>query len=288
MLNLTYILFSFIGKFFPEKICFLIARLITEIRYILTPNLRRLMRENIRIILNFKEKGNLKNLDLSRYVKEVYYNFGKYMAEFFTIPKLNYRKVKKRLIIENREILDESLSKKNGVIALTAHIGNWELAGVFTSLVGYKISAVVIPYLTPKITEIYKRIRESKGVEVIFTGSNPKDLVKFKKENKVLAILGDRVFTEKGTIVNFMGKKAIFPRGPATLAVKLKTEFIAGFLVRENKKYKLFFEKIEYPDEKLSEDEKIDYLLNQSVKIIEKVILKYPTQWLSFQNIWVK
>lgn len=173
------------------------------------------------------------------------------------------------------------------MIALTAHIGNWELAGVVTSILGYKICAVVIPYLTPKITEIYKKIRESKGVEVIFTGSNPKDFVRFKKENKVFAILGDRVFTEKGVIVDFMGKKAIFPRGPATLAIKLKTEFIAGFLVRENNKYRLFFEKIDYPPPDLDEEKRIDYLLYQSVKKIENVILKYPTQWLNFQDIWV-
>ncbi|MCM8818518.1 MAG: lysophospholipid acyltransferase family protein, partial [Candidatus Omnitrophica bacterium] len=140
---------------------------------------------------------------------------------------------------------------------------------------------------TPKITEIYKRIRESKGVEVILTGSNPKKFLKFKRENKIMAILGDRVFTEKGTIVNFMGKKAIFPRGPATLSIKLKTEFIAGFFVREQDKYKLFFEAIDYPDESLKEEDKIDFLLNQSVKIIEKIVLKYPTQWLNFQEIWV-
>jgi lauroyl/myristoyl acyltransferase len=246
------------------------------------------MKKNLKIIFEFREKRNLSERELSRYVKEVYINFGKYMTEFFTIPKLNYEKIKEKVIVENIEILDNALKKGNGVIALTAHIGNWELAGVITSILGYKICAVVIPYLSPKITEIYKKIRESKGVEVIFTGSNPKDFLKFKRENKILAILGDRVFTEKGVIVDFMGKKAIFPRGPATLAVKLKTEFIAGFLIRENRKYKLFFEKIDYPDERLTEDKKIDYFINQSVKIIERVILKYPTQWLNFQDIWVE
>ncbi len=246
------------------------------------------MKKNLKIIFEYKEKRVLNEKELDKYVKEVYINFGKYMTEFFTIPKLNYEKVKKKVIVENIEILDSALKKRNGVIALTAHIGNWELAGVITSILGYKISAIVIPYMTPKITEIYRRIRESKKVEVIFTGSNPKDFVRFKRENKILAILGDRVFTEKGVIVDFMGKKAIFPRGPSTLAIKLKTEFVAGFLVRENDKYKLFFEKIDYPPENLNEEEKIDFLLFESVKKIEKVILKYPTQWLSFQDIWVE
>jgi KDO2-lipid IV(A) lauroyltransferase len=276
------------GRYFPEEMCFFIARILTELRYIFTPKLRKILRKNMLIILKFKYGDNYKKENIGRYVKETYINFGKYMAEFFTIPRLNYKKVKDRLIIENIEIMEKAISKKKGVIALTAHIGNWELAGAMSSILGYKICAVAIPYLSEKITQIYKKIRESKGVEVIFTGSNPKDFLKFKKENKIFAILGDRIFTEKGTIVNFMGKKAIFPRGPATLAVKLKTEFIAGFLVRENKKYKLFFETIDYPDERLTEEEKIEYFIDQSAKIIEKVILKYPTQWLNFQDIWVE
>lgn len=274
------------GRFFPEKLCFFIARILTELRYIFTPRLKRIMRKNMRNILKYKEGEKYREENLMKFVKEVYLNFGRYMAEFFTIPKLNHTKLKKKLIVENLNILDEALSKNKGVIALTAHIGNWELAGIFTSMLGYKICAVVIPYQTKKITEIYKNIRESKGIEVIFTGSNPKDFIRFKKENKVMAILGDRVFTEKGVIVDFMGKKAIFPRGPSTLAIKLKTEFISGFLVREDNKFRLFFEKFDYPDENLNEEEKIDYFLNQSVRIIEKVILKYPTQWLSFQDIW--
>ncbi|MCM8785437.1 MAG: lysophospholipid acyltransferase family protein [Candidatus Omnitrophica bacterium] len=276
------------GKYFPEKICYFIAYFLTNLRYFFTPSLRRIMKKNLKIILEYKEKRDLTEKELDKYVKEVYINFGRYMTEFFTIPKLTYEKVKKKVIVENIEILDLALKKGKGVIALTAHIGNWELAGVITSILGYRISAIVIPYMTPKITEIYRRIRERKKVEIIFTGSNPKDFIRFKRENKILAILGDRVFTEKGVIVDFMGKKAIFPRGPSTLAIKLKTEFITGFLVRENDKYKLFFEKIDYPPENLNEEEKIDFLLSQSVKKIEKVILKYPTQWLSFQDIWVE
>ncbi|MCM8832794.1 MAG: lysophospholipid acyltransferase family protein [Candidatus Omnitrophica bacterium] len=281
-------MFSFLGKYLPEKVCYFIAYFLSQLRYFFTPSLRKIMKKNLKIIFEYKEKRVLNEKELDKYVKEVYINFGKYMTEFFTIPKLNYEKVKKKVIVENIEILDSALKKRNGVIALTAHIGNWELAGVIASILGYKISAIVIPYMTPKITEIYRRIRESKKVDVIFTGSNPKEFVRFKRENKILAILGDRVFTEKGVIVDFMGKKAIFPRGPSTLAIKLKTEFVAGFLVRENDKYKLFFEKIDYPPENLKEEEKIDFLLFESVKKIEKVILKYPTQWLSFQDIWIE
>lgn len=244
------------------------------------------MRKNLKIIFEFKNE-NYDEKKLKKCIKQVYHNFGKYMTEFFTIPKWDYRKVKEKVIVENIEILDNALSKGKGVIALTAHIGNWELAGIITSLLGYKISAVVIPYISPRITNIYKKIRESKNVEVIFTGSNPKDFLKFKKENKVLAILGDRVFTEKGVEVKFMGKRAIFPKGPATLAVKLKTEFVSGFLVREKNFYKLFFKKIDYPPDWMDEEEKINYLLNQSVKRIEEVIAEYPTQWLNFQDIWL-
>jgi len=90
--------------------------------------------------------------------------------------------------IDNIEILNEGLSRGKGVIALTAHVGNWELAGIVTSLLGYKITGVSIPYLNSAVTRIYKTRRKSKGMDVILTGSNSKGILKALRENKILAV----------------------------------------------------------------------------------------------------
>ena len=284
MLNLIFKFFSFLGVHLPLPLSYFIGRRLAELRYIFAGELRKKVRRNLKIIM---ERKGEKEFDLQKLVKNTFYNFSKYMVDFFNIPKWDLRRVKKKVIIENMEFLDEALSYGKGVVALTAHIGNWELAGIVSSLLGYKITAIAIPYISHSITQLYKKRRESKGVEVILTGSNPKLIIKALKENRILAILGDRPFTEKGTEVEFFGKKALFPRGPATLAVKTGAKFIAGFFVFQGDKYRFFFRKIPPFPSSLSEEEKIEFLLQQSVSIIEDVILQYPDQWFNFSDIWV-
>lgn len=291
MFSIIYRFFCFLGVRLPLSLDYFISGILARLRYTFSPPLRRTMRRNIRNVLSWrKEKMGIDytSEDVVRITKEAFLNFGRYLTDFFSIPKWDIKKIKKSVKQENFDILDRALEKGKGVIALTAHIGNWELAGIVASILGYKVSAIAIPYLSPSVTRIYVERRREKGLDVILTGSNPKYILRALRENRILAILGDRIFTEKGYEVKFMGKKVLFPRGPATLAVKTGAEFIAGFLIMEENGYRMFFREIPRPPLSFSEEEKIEFLLQQGVSVIEEVILSYPSQWLNFSNVWEK
>jgi len=177
------------------------------------------------------------------------------------------------------------LALGKGVVALTAHIGNWELAGITASLMGYGVTAVSIPYLSPAVTRIYRKRRSSKGINVLLTGTSPKGPLKALRENRVLAVLGDKVFTERGIKTVFLGVEASLPRGPATLAVKTDAFFTAGFFVMEKDKYRFFFKRIPAPLETMTEEEKINFLFRNGARAIEETILQYPSQWLNFSPV---
>ena len=259
-----------------------------EIKYIFRWDLRRGIRKNLKIVLTHKAKmeGKSFNYDeLRKMVKQSHYNFSKYLSDFFDIPKWTEKTIKTKVKIENTHYLDKALSSGKGVLVLTAHLGNWELAGVVTSLLGYKINAIALPFESSTITKILIGIRENKGVKVILTGVY-KPILKVMRQNEILAVLGDRLFTEKGIKVKFMGKSTLLPRGPATIAIKTGARMLAGFLVTEGNGYKLFFENIPEPPESLPEEEKILFLVSKGAEIIEKNILLYPDQWLNFFPMW--
>jgi len=289
MMNFLYKLCCFAGIHFPLPITCFIGRRLAEAKYIFRPDLRNGITKNLKIALKYRAKIEGKDFsydELRKMVKQSYYNFVKYLVDFFNIPKWTGNTVRKKVKVENIHCLDKTLSSGKGVIVLTAHLGNWELAGVIASLLGYKINAIALPFETPKITKIIAGIRESKGVKVIFAGANLKSVFKAMRKNEILAVLGDRVFTEKGVKIRFMGKLTLLPRGPATIAVKTGARMVAGFLVTEGDGYKLFFENIQGPPESMSEEEKILFLVRKGAEIIEKNILLYPNQWLNFSPMW--
>jgi KDO2-lipid IV(A) lauroyltransferase len=290
MNDYLYRLFSFLGAHSPLSFLYFLGRISARCKYIFIYSVRRIVRANVRIILNYrKEKLGVPytEKELSQLVKETYDNFSRYLVDFFSIPKWDVRRIEEKVQIENIEFLDEGLRGGKGVLDLTAHVGNWELSGIVASILGYKITAIAIPYLSPVVTKIYKERRNSKGVEVLLTGSNPKGILKALRQNRILAVLGDKTFTEKGIKTTFLGVESLIPRGPATLAVKTGAFFTAGFFIMEKDRYKFFFKKINLPSISLPEEEQINYLFNQGIKAIEEVILKYPSQWLNFSPILI-
>lgn len=287
---LIYRFFCFLGVHLPDWLGYFIGNVIAELRYYFTPGLRKIITKNLRQVLTYRfqiENIPFDEKILSNYVRRVYRNFGIYMVEFFQIPRWNEKLIKKRVKLVNIHYLDQALSKSRGAVVLTAHLGNWELAGIITSLLGYNLSAVALPFKNDKIASVFIKRRRSKGVNVILTGANPKEYLKALKKNGVIAILGDRLFTEKGIQVKFMGKQTYLPRGPATLALRWGAAYLPGFLLRRKKgRYRLVFDKeIEIPDIP-DQQEKVRILVEKSVEILERFIIKYPEQWLNFSQMW--
>ncbi|MCM8756921.1 MAG: lysophospholipid acyltransferase family protein [Candidatus Omnitrophica bacterium] len=288
MLYLLYRLAGFLALHLPLPLAYFIARRIADWRYYFIPRLRREIKANLKAALKQREQltGVLTDPRMVRItVRKAYYQFARYLTDFLRSPRLTKAMVQRLVIVENLHYLETALAKKQGVIALTAHVGNWELAGIVTSLLGFPVAAIALPYKSKLVYRFFSRLRETHGVKVILTGSNPKQLLRAIKNNQIIAVLGDRLFGEKGMPVYFLGQLTSLPRGPATLSVRTGAPMLPGFLLMEKNRYKLFFGPVFQPPEGLSDEEKISWLTQAGAKKIEQIILSQPEQWLNFTRI---
>ena len=64
-------------------------------------------------------------------------------------------------------LVQERLPRGKGVIILTGHVGNWELAGGYLAAVGIPLAAVVKPPSNPHIAAHADRVRRRLGIETI-------------------------------------------------------------------------------------------------------------------------
>ena len=72
--------------------------------------------------------GNTKSpQQINQMAKEVFRNLGRNMADAFAIPRFDANNINNYVKAEGLENLSGALENGNGVIALTGHIGNWEL-----------------------------------------------------------------------------------------------------------------------------------------------------------------
>jgi KDO2-lipid IV(A) lauroyltransferase len=203
--------------------------------------------------------------------------------------RLDKEIVKKKVRVIGLEKLDKALKQNKGVIALSCHIGNWEMGGVIIGLMGYDISAVVLTHTHKAINEFFIRQREERGLKVISMNSVMKRCISALSRNGILALAADRDFTNSGIELDFFGVPTSIPKGPATLSLKIGSPIVPCFLIREDRfNYRLIFEEpIEIKKRQGIEDKEIIREATRNlVSIMERYITSYPEQWLVFRRFW--
>jgi len=283
---LNYYLYRFgryIALVLPLKIVYLLAVFLADLYYLIAFRDRRFVKENLKVIFPQKKERELREIS-----RKIFRNFAKYLADFFRFEKLDRNYIEKKIKLVNMHNFDQALKKGKGVVVLTAHLGNWELGGVVIALLGYPFWAVALPHKNPKVNDFFNSQRNSKGVRVIAMGKAVRSCIAAIRNNHMVALVGDRDFTEKGAIVDFFGKPTHFPEGPAALSLMTGASIVPGFMLRNpDDTFTLSIEKpLEFTPTGDKEKD-LKELIKVYNNIFEDYIRRYPEQWYVFRRFWV-
>ncbi len=257
---------------------------------------------DIQYVFSFRDRkavyNNLKRIspdakNHQQMTREVFRNFGKYLVEFLRMDGMvNEDFIARRVKIENIERIDQALKKGKGAIIMTAHIGNWELGAVLLNMLGYPLMAVALPHKERPVNDLFNHQREVHGITVVATHNAIRKCMEQLKDNKIIAIVGDRDFTVKGgELIDFFGTKTLIPKGAAIFSKKTGAPIIPIFLIREpDSMFRVsIFEPI-FPgadEEGVPEEEAIRKIMRRYLAVIEDQVRRYPTQWLLFREFAV-
>ena len=272
-----------IVSFLPERMSYSIAIFLADMQYYFSAKDRNAVKNNIKAILKTEK-------NVSSIAREVFRNFGRYLVEFFCMSKVDSQFIKDKVKIENLSYLDSALAKGKGVIFLTAHIGNWEMGGVVASMLGYSISAIALPHKERTVNDLFNKKREARGIEVISANFAVRRSLEVLKENRMVTVLADRDFSGSGVVLDFLGKKALIPKGTAVFSLRSGAAILPVFLTRSSDGFILKIEEPIVPPENITkqdEDAASIELMNKYIKIIENKIREDPSQWLMFRKFWI-
>ena len=275
---LPYKIGEFVTQSVPWKIAYKIGIFFAKLHFLISKKDREAVMNNLRVILPKEDQ-----VVIRKKAKDVFINFGLYLVEFFRFSKIDRKYVESHFSIVGRENLDKARKDGKGAILLTAHIGNWELAGMALSLFGYKLMVIALDHKNSKINDFFNKRRLSKGIEVVSLGASIKRCYRGLRNNKFVAILGDRDFSRTGYSLDFLGRKKEIPRGPAVLALRTGAPIIPVLVTRQG------LDRLEIeclsPIEISKGTDEIG-LMKKYLKIIEDRIYKIPSQWLMFREFW--
>ena len=171
-----------------------------------------------------------------------------------------------------------------GVVSVTAHVGNWELAGRLLAAHGARPThGVVTAEEAPSLRRWMRR--DGDGVRFV-PRAHPvvgMQLVRALRRGDVVALQGDRAIGTRGDVsVPFFGRPAPFPIGPFVLARAAQVPVVPAFCVLgTDLRYTI---RVEPPI--VVERGTEEAALRTWVAALERIVRDHPTQWFNFFDVW--
>jgi Kdo2-lipid IVA lauroyltransferase/acyltransferase len=186
----------------------------------------------------------------------------------------------------NMEILPEVL-KKGGSIFLTSHTGCWELLGSYLVAEGIPLAVIARKLYDERLEKVLLGMRERSKMRVISRGENTREIIRALKDGYGVGVLIDQDTRVKGTFVDFFGKPAWTPTGPAYLSLRYNAPVVPIFTYRdeEDRHHACIGEPISIAETGDS-DKDVAELTAKCSKVIENFIREHPEQWVWFHRRW--
>jgi KDO2-lipid IV(A) lauroyltransferase len=114
--------------------------------------------------------------------------------------------------------LDAALRSGRGVVALSAHLGNWEVLGAALAASGYPVSVVAREVFDPRTDRVLNGWRERAGVRVHPRARGLFGAVRDLREGRIVGTLVDQDTGGPSVFADFFGRAARTPSAPFVLA----------------------------------------------------------------------
>ena len=293
LFSLGFPIFSWSVRHMPLRLLYFLGEWITLIFFFLRPKYARAVRSNFSQILGKPADG----VQVRSAARRMGGNHARYWIDFFYWSERGPSEAACAVVdVRNVEALDRCIAARRGCIAMTAHIGNWEMGGLILDRRGVKLAVVYIPDRFDAVEHQRSAYRRKAGVtEIPLTGDPFSALAALRilREGGVVAVQGDRDFDNSGVAVPFFGRPAFFPRGPAVLSLLSGAPILPVFIVRAGRPGEpdaggfrvIFFDPIE-PEGDVRSENAAEAMTRRSVSAIEATIREYPDQWYCFYPFW--
>jgi Kdo2-lipid IVA lauroyltransferase/acyltransferase len=229
---------------------------------------------------------NYSDEERNKIKKQFYRHFANLLAE--SIKNLSIRKIhlKKRLHIENRDLVDQLYIQGKSVIIVGAHYGNWEW--VISSL-NFLFAHQAIGIGTPMTNQFFdKKINQRRGrfgMKIVHAQNFKEEVERSITHPISLLILSDQSppKTEKSYWMEFLGNPTACYFGAEMIAHEhnMAVVFLKQKMVKRGY-YNMSFELIS------SEPRSCDWgvITESHVQALEKEIIANPAYWLWSHKRW--
>ncbi len=195
------------------------------------------------------------------------------------------------------------------VLFLTGHIGNWEVIGIVTSLLGFPVHALYRPLDVKPLDRWIRQTRGRRGMILVDKFGAAMDVPKLLTRSETVGIVADQNAGDRGMYVPFMGRLASSYKLIGIMAIRAKATIVVGAARRirvgdepaeqtvpgvpqqdpakaKGMCYRGEMHDVIRPEDWADQPDPLFYVTARYRHALEKIILSYPEQYLWMHRIW--
>jgi KDO2-lipid IV(A) lauroyltransferase len=222
-------------------------------------------------------------------------SYARYYLETFRLQAIPAERIAAGMHVHSATVdrTLEHLKNGRGVIYALPHMGDFEQAGRW--VIGYGAASLTTVAERLKPESVFQRFlafRQGLGMEVLpTTGDGPHPfgvMAQRLRAGKLVCLVADRDLSDTGIEVDFFGEKALFPAGPAALAVQTGAALmpVGCWFVGDTEWGAHVYDEIEVPQAG-GRREKVAAMTQELAGVFEQAILAHPRDWHMLQKVFV-
>jgi KDO2-lipid IV(A) lauroyltransferase len=271
----------------PSGLAYGVADLLGEAWYRFAPERRRLVAANLARVAEASGES-LPGPALRRQVRTAFVAHARYYLEVVRMPRLDPARIDE--VMDWEDVADiPGLARQGGIIAVSAHFGNFEPASLWLAKRGVRWIAPMERIEPPALFEylLSRRGTRSTGGELVVPPDAARRILRGLQDGELVAIATDRDLGTPTATVTFFGHPARVPSGPASLALLTGAPVVVGTVRRTTPgRFAGRVERVEWTPTGNRETD-LTALCQAITTVLERHILVAPEQWWgAFQPVW--
>jgi KDO2-lipid IV(A) lauroyltransferase len=191
--------------------------------------------------------------------------------------------------LENfRDTLALLMRRDQGLIILTAHYGNFEIAGYLLAVFGFPTASVARPLDNPYVSDWVFGVRERHGQRIIGKKGATGEVTEVLDAKGAVAFVADQNAGTKGIFVDFFGRKASTYKSIGLVAMQYEVPVVIGYARRlgDQFQFEVGVQDVIFPDDWRQQDDPLRYITQRYTRAIEDFIRKDPGQYWWVHRRW--
>jgi KDO2-lipid IV(A) lauroyltransferase len=227
--------------------------------------------------------------EFARAARQVFKNVTLYYADLAYLPRMDAQEFfDKRLKVYGiDELLRPAIATGRGVVLLSAHFGNPEIAVQGLVPCGIRVFALTEPQDPRRLSLMMDDLRRSKGHDFapVSVGS-VKRVIRTLRQGGVVTLMGDRDIEGPRQLLPFCGEETWMPTGPIEVALRTGAIVIPSFSYRRGNKFEAYME--EPLELRQTGDFEADTRTGamEFLARFEQRLRAEPWQWAVLESIW--